>query len=64
MGIPCLTIRITPRLETISVGTNELVGTNPKNIKYYMQKLLSGKWKKGSIPEMWDGNTSKELSIF
>ena len=62
MGIPCLTIRNnTERPETISVGTNELVGTNPKNIKYYMQKLLSGKWKKGSIPEMWDGNTSKRI---
>ena len=62
MGIPCLTIRDnTERPETISIGTNELVGTNPKNIKNYMQKLLSGKWKKGSIPEMWDGKTSKRI---
>lgn len=59
MGIPCLTLRDnTERPETITIGTNELVGTDPKNITPYMQKLHQGDWKKGGIPEKWDGKTA------
>ena len=62
MGIPCLTIRDnTERPETIEVGTNELIGTNPKNLRPYMRKLFSGKWKKGSIPNLWDGKSSARI---
>ena len=33
LGIPCLTLRDnTERPETITIGTNELIGTDPKNI--------------------------------
>jgi len=62
MNIPCLTLRdSTERPETISLGTNELVGTNPKNIKPAMNKLFSGNWKDGRIPPLWDGQTSKRI---
>jgi len=62
MGVPCMTLRDnTERPETITTGTNELLGTNPKNIKPAMQKLFAGKWKKGSIPEKWDGMTGKRI---
>lgn len=62
MGVPCLTLRDnTERPETITLGTNELVGTNPDNIKYYMDKLFAHKWKEGRIPEMWDGKTSSRI---
>jgi len=62
MGIPCMTLRnSTERPETITTGTNELLGTRPEAIQPAMEKLLSGKWKKGSIPELWDGNTSKRI---
>lgn len=62
MGIPCLTIRDnTERPETVFIGTNELVGSNPKNLRKYMKKLFNGGWKKGSVPELWDGNTSKRI---
>ncbi len=62
MGIPCLTIRDnTERPETISIGTNVLVGTDPRNLKSYMDKLLLGEWKKGNIPPLWDGKTSKRI---
>ncbi|MEM4171103.1 MAG: UDP-N-acetylglucosamine 2-epimerase (non-hydrolyzing), partial [Thermoplasmata archaeon] len=37
---------------------NELIGSNPKNIKPALELLLSGNWKKGSIPPLWDGKTS------
>jgi UDP-N-acetylglucosamine 2-epimerase (non-hydrolysing) len=62
MGIPCMTLRDnTERPETIDIGTNELLGTNPKAIKPAMEKLFSGSWKKGEIPELWDGHTSERI---
>jgi UDP-N-acetylglucosamine 2-epimerase (non-hydrolysing) len=62
MGIPCITLRDnTERPETIDLGTNELIGTNPCAVKPVMEKLFSGKWKKGSIPELWDGKTAERI---
>lgn len=62
MNIPCMTLRDnTERPETILIGTNILVGTNPNNIKKNLKKLLAGKWKKGSIPKYWDGKTSARI---
>ncbi|HOS46809.1 MAG TPA: UDP-N-acetylglucosamine 2-epimerase (non-hydrolyzing), partial [Paludibacter sp.] len=62
MGIPCLTLRDnTERPETVTIGTNELVGTNPANIRPALQKLFDGKWKKGSIPELWDGKSAERI---
>ncbi len=62
MGIPCMTLRDnTERPETITMGTNELLGTNPEAVKPYLNKLFAGNWKKGKIPEMWDGNTADRI---
>lgn len=62
MGVPCITLRdTTERPETITMGTNELVGTNPKAIKPFLDKLVSGNWKKGSIPEKWDGKAAERI---
>lgn len=62
MSIPCMTLRDnTERPETCTVGTNELLGTDPKAIAPAMEKLFSGNWKKGGIPEMWDGKTSPRI---
>lgn len=62
MGIPCITLRDnTERPETCTVGTNELIGTNPNAIKPALEKLFSGNWKKGGIPELWDGKTAERI---
>ena len=62
MGVPCITLREnTERPETILLGTNELIGTDPKALKPVLEKLFSGQWKKGSIPELWDGKTSERI---
>tara|TARA_Y100000766_G_C18915510_1_gene611073 strand:- start:4910 stop:6001 length:1092 start_codon:yes stop_codon:yes gene_type:complete len=62
LGIPCITLRnSTERPETVELGTNELIGTNPKSIPKAMKKLFSNNWKKGSIPEKWDGKTSQRI---
>ncbi len=63
LGIPCLTLRDnTERPETVNVGTNELVGTDPSNLPPYLERLFSGQWKKGSIPERWDGKTGPRIA--
>jgi UDP-N-acetylglucosamine 2-epimerase (non-hydrolysing) len=62
MGVPCMTLREnTERPETITIGTNELLGVNAKAIKPAMDKLFQGKWKKGTIPEKWDGFTGERI---
>jgi UDP-N-acetylglucosamine 2-epimerase (non-hydrolysing) len=62
MGVPCLTLRDnTERPETITIGTNELVGTNPENIKPALDLLFANKWKKGGIPNLWDGNAAERI---
>jgi UDP-N-acetylglucosamine 2-epimerase (non-hydrolysing) len=62
MGIPCITLRDnTERPETVTIGTNELIGTNPSAIKPAMDKLFSGDWKKGGIPEFWDGKAAERI---
>jgi UDP-N-acetylglucosamine 2-epimerase (non-hydrolysing) len=62
MGVPCMTLRDnTERPETITEGTNELIGTDPKAIQPAMEKLFSGTWKTGNIPHLWDGKTAERI---
>ena len=62
MGIPCITLRdSTERPETITIGTNELIGTDPSAIKPAMDKLFDGQWKTGGIPYLWDGKTAERI---
>lgn len=62
MGVPCMTLRDnTERPETCTVGTNELLGTDPRAVIPAMEKLLSGEWKKGDIPPLWDGKCAERI---
>ncbi len=62
MGIPCITLRDnTERPETCTVGTNELIGTDPDAIAPALDTLFAGKWKKGGIPELWDGHSAQRI---
>ena len=51
----------TERPETIEIGTNELIGTDPAAIKPALIKLFSGQWKRGAIPELWDGMSAERI---
>jgi UDP-N-acetylglucosamine 2-epimerase (non-hydrolysing) len=62
MGVPCMTLRdMTERPETVTVGTNELLGTDPARIRPALERLLAGRWKRGSVPEKWDGRTGERI---
>ena len=62
LNIPCLTLRnSTERPETVTLGTNELIGEDLPKLKLYLEKIIAGDWKKGSIPEFWDGKTSERI---
>ncbi|MBP5318696.1 MAG: UDP-N-acetylglucosamine 2-epimerase (non-hydrolyzing) [Paludibacteraceae bacterium] len=62
LGVPCMTLRDnTERPETITVGTNELLGTDPDRIAPALGRLLAGQWKKGGVPELWDGHAAERI---
>ncbi|MER2517955.1 MAG: UDP-N-acetylglucosamine 2-epimerase (non-hydrolyzing) [Candidatus Accumulibacter phosphatis] len=62
MGVPCLTLRDnTERPETVTVGTNELIGTDPAKLAPALARLMAGEWKKGAVPEKWDGRAAERI---
>ena len=62
LNIPCLTLR--ERTEwpiTVSRGTNTLVRDNADRIIGEAIKILDGKAKQGTCPELWDGRTAERI---
>lgn len=62
LGIPCITLRSnTERPETVTEGTNELIGDDFEKLQQAFQKISNGSWKKGRIPAQWDGKTADRI---
>jgi UDP-N-acetylglucosamine 2-epimerase (non-hydrolysing) len=62
LGVPCMTLRdSTERPETVTIGTNELIGTDPSAIAPALERLFNGQWKRGGIPPLWDGRTGERI---
>ncbi len=62
MGVPCMTLRTsTERPETVSMGTNELLGIDPSALRPALDRLFAGQWKRGQVPPLWDGRTSERI---
>ena len=63
MGVPCVTMRDnTERPETVDIGTNELIGTDPARLRPTLDRLFANQWKRGSIPPLWDGHTGERIA--
>ncbi len=62
LHVPCLTMRTsTERPETVTMGTNELIGDDMVKLKACIGKIQDDNWKKSSIPPFWDGQTSERI---
>ncbi|MEO7048171.1 MAG: UDP-N-acetylglucosamine 2-epimerase (non-hydrolyzing), partial [Ferruginibacter sp.] len=62
LNVPCITLRnSTERPETVTIGSNELAGTDPANLLPYLKKIRGNEWKKSSIPDLWDGNSAVRI---
>lgn len=63
MGVPCMTLRTsTERPETVTVGTNELLGIDPAALAPAFERLFDDRWKRGAIPEKWDGCAGERIA--
>lgn len=62
LRIPCLTLREnTERPVTSETGTNTICGLDEEKILSNVRKIESGKYKKGKIPEKWDGKSAERI---
>jgi UDP-N-acetylglucosamine 2-epimerase (non-hydrolysing) len=65
LGVPCLTLREnTERPITVEMGTNRLTGTDPARILAAFDEVMDGRWKKGAVPPLWDGQAAERMAEF
>jgi len=64
LGIPCLTLReTTERPITVELGTNAIVGSDPKRITAAASAALSKSFSETNrrLPPLWDGHTADRI---
>lgn len=63
LRVPCLTVREnTERPITVTVGSNELIGTDPKALERRALTVLRGGGKRGRVPPLWDGRAGERIA--
>ena len=61
-GVPCITLNdYTEHQETVSVGSNVLVGEDAEKLRSAVSQMVSGEWKKCALPDRWDGRTAERI---
>ncbi len=61
-GVPCVTLNsYTEHVETVSCGSNVLVGENADKLASAVKDIVSGNWKLSSLPDRWDGRTAERI---
>ncbi len=62
LGIPCMTLNhYAEHPETVTMGTNRLIGESPEELAAALDIWRKGEWKKGSLPERWDGRAAERI---
>src|SRR5438045_4049440 len=62
LGVPCFTLRDnTERPVTVRVGTNTVLGIDPKRIDAILP-LLAGASPVGDLPPLWDGRAAERVA--
>ncbi len=60
--VPCITLNsYTEHIETVREGTNVLVGEDAATLGKAIADIINGRWKKGQLPERWDGRTATRM---
>lgn len=60
--VPCITLNsYTEHEETVSLGTNVLVGEDAEQLGEALAKMVSGTWKESSLPDRWDGRSAERI---
>lgn len=63
LKVPCITMREnTERPVTADVGSNRIVGTDPKNIVQAYRDVMEGRWKPAGTPPLWDGQAAQRIA--
>ena len=63
LGIPCLTLRPnTERPVTVEEGTSTLVGNDAAALRRLLGDVLSGRYKRGRCPKLWDGRAAERIA--
>ena len=61
-GVPCITLNhYTEHQETVTVGSNVLVGEDAGLLGESVARMVSGQWKKCALPDRWDGRTAERI---
>ena len=61
-GVPCITLNnYTEHQETVTVGSNVLVGEDPEKLREAVTQLVNGQWKHCALPDRWDGRTADRI---
>ena len=61
-GVPCITLNsYTEHQETVTVGSNVLVGGDTDKLRAALSDMVTGQWKKCALPDRWDGRTAERI---
>lgn len=61
-SVPCITLNsYTEHIETVKCGSNVLVGEDADKLGKAVSEMVSGSWKKCSLPDRWDGHTAERI---
>ena len=61
-SVPCITLNnYTEHQETVTVGSNILVGEDADKLREAVSQMVKGEWKKCALPDRWDGRTAERI---